>query len=611
MANIVLALNLLLSAKIVTDHVQSPLITLLGLMIFPYYLLFSSGTVKPLVINFVFSIELYYRSSIQIYDMYKVAISEEQTKQIMAFLWLGIFIMCGISLLAIFQKTLEIKVWSLAHENYNKCENFNKEMILAMEAKDRFISMISHEIRNPLNALKGSVDYLMQVEGNPGHIKVLKNAQLSGEILLNLVNNVLDAAKLKSDKIEIHRSQTNFIEIVKKVFMVNSELLKEKKLVVKAHIDEKLTRNILIDSSRLLQILLNLMSNAVKFTPKGGKIEIYAQWCPAQEYKENLLKPIVQLENSQIARRESQFSLTDVQEMSADSFIVFNNRFDQVSNYNIKKGHKQQLESKHQEEKDLWELNITQMPKSNDPFRKITRGKDSSSSGEIGHLKIQMVDTGCGIAANEISRLFGMFEQASEHSRNARGGSGLGLWICKQICQRMNGDIMLHSELGKGTSFVFYIPIQNNRNDSYKDSRVLSEVGLTAANNKLKALVVDDFSMNRYIQQLLLEQQGVQVVTASNGKEAVQKYHDGLYDFILMDVNMPVMDGFTAAKNIREWEMENNRKQTDIYFVTGEYFNEADVFMRFKNVGGSNSGVKYLNKPLDSDTLKKIIIQYQ
>jgi len=610
MANIVLALNLLLSAKIITDHVQSPLITMLGLMIFPYYLLFSSGSVKPLVINFIFSVELYYRSSIQVYDMYKVAISEEQTNQIMAFLWLGIVIMCGISLLAIFQKTLEIKVWSLAHENYNKCENFNKEMILAMEAKDRFISMISHEIRNPLNALKGSVDYLIQVEGNPGHITVLKNAQLSGEILLNLVNNVLDAAKLKSDKIEIHRSDANFIEIVKKVFMVNSELLKEKKLIAKAHIDEKLTRHIWIDGSRLLQILLNLMSNAVKFTPKGGKIEIYAEWCSANENKENLLKPIVQLANDQMAQEESLFSITDVQEMSADSFTVFHNRCDQVSSYNIKKVGKQQKkhhESKYQAERDLWELNIIQTPRSHDPFKRVARGEDSSSES-LGHLKIHIVDTGYGIAASDIPKLFGMFEQATEHSRNVRGGSGLGLWICKQICQKMNGDIMLYSELGKGSSFVFYIPIQSNN----QSSRVFTEVDLTAAKNKIKALVVDDFAMNRYINQLLLEQQGVQVVKASNGKEAIEKYKAGEeYSFILMDVNMPVMDGFIAAKKIREWEIENNMKRTDIYFVTGEYFNEADVFSRFKNVGGLNNRIKYLNKPLDSDTLKKIIIQYQ
>jgi len=472
---------------------------------------------------------------------------------------------------------------------------------LAMEAKDRFISMISHEIRNPLNTLKGSVDYLIQVENNPNHMKVLKNAQLSGEILLNLVNNILDAAKLKSDKIEIHQSDTNAVGIVKKVFAVNSELLREKKLIVKAHIDEKLPHNIWIDSSRLLQVLLNLMSNAVKFTPKGGKIEIYAQWCSAQENKENLLKPIVQLESIvDELRREEETS--DIQEMSFDTRIQYNDKFNKIPKYDVRMGSREHCELILSPERDLWELNRISIPSSNGPMR----------IGEVlsryaGYLKVQIIDTGSGVAAHEIPKLFGMFEQATEHTRNVHGGSGLGLWICKQICQKMNGDITLYSELGKGTSFVFYIPVQRNTQSSQALPIPIQ------VKKKLKALVVDDFLTNRYIHQLLLEQQGVQVVTAADGREAVEKYkaQGNVFNLILMDVNMPVMDGFTAAKKIRDWEIENKKKETDIYFVTGEYFNEADVFMRFKNVGGSNSGMKYLNKPLDSDTLKKIIIQYQ
>ena len=122
----------------------------------------------------------------------------------------GWVVNCGI----ISEKLLETKVWEIARENYIKSKNLTKEMIMAIKAKDRFISMISHEIRNPFNTLKGSVDYLMQVEKNPNHMKVLRN----------LLNNVLDAAKFKSDKIEIHQSQTSFVEIVRKVFM-NSGLL--------------------------------------------------------------------------------------------------------------------------------------------------------------------------------------------------------------------------------------------------------------------------------------------------------------------------------------------------------------------------------------------------
>ena len=156
--------------------------------------------------------------------MFEVTINDEQTNQITAFLVMGMLISMSISVVAILQKILERKIWALAAENYQKSETLNKEMILAMEAKDRFISMVSHEIRNPLNTLKGSVEYLIQVEDDPKHMKVLKNAQLSGEILLNLVNNVLDAEKLKNAKIEIYPTFTSFVEIIRKVFTVNSEL---------------------------------------------------------------------------------------------------------------------------------------------------------------------------------------------------------------------------------------------------------------------------------------------------------------------------------------------------------------------------------------------------
>jgi len=622
--NIIVVIILALSNKTSSEVFHHPLVSIAGLLIYPHVLIFANSSVKVLIFHFIISFECFYSSAMQISQIFEVTINVEQSKQISAFLGIGIVALFSTCSIVILQKLLERKVWALAQESNNKSENLNQEIILAMEAKDRFISMISHEIRNPLNTLKGSVDYLIQVENNPNHMKVLKSAQLSGEILLNLVNNILDAAKLKSDKMDIQRCQTNFVDIVKKVFMVNSELLKEKGLTAKAHIDESLPRNIVIDPSRLLQVLLNLMSNAVKFTPRGGKIEIYAEWCFAKENKEDLLKPIVKSEKklsrsnslippSLIVKRMQeggdQLAFMETEEMNSASLVHFNKKLRQVSKYDTDNRIRELRPlSTYRFENDPWEVNITKISSE----RRSIDNSDFSSGEALRYLKIQVIDTGSGIAENEIPKLFGMFEQASGHSRNAHGGSGLGLWICKQICQKMNGDIALYSELGKGTSFVFYIPVLNYQNDIDEDS-MRAQPEPSPIVDKLKALVVDDFQTNRYVHKLLLEQQGVQVVTASDGKEAVEKYQaaNNTFNFILMDVNMPVMDGFTAAKKIREWEIENKKKQTDIYFVTGEYFNEADVLMRFKNVGGSNSGIKYMNKPLGSENLKKIILQYK
>jgi len=598
------ACTLIISNKLVAELLQQPMTSIAGLFLYPSILLISSSSVKVMVFSAVLCVGRSYYCSIQIYEMYKVAITEEQTSQIVIFLANSAIISFSISLMAIVQKFLETKVWALAQENYNRSEQLNKEMILAMEAKDRFISMVSHEIRNPLNTLKGSVEYLLQVENNPKHLKVLKSAQLSGEILLNLVNNVLDAAKLKSDKMEIHRSGTNFIDVVKKVFTVNSELLKDKKLIAKAHIDENLPANIFIDSSRLLQVLLNLMSNAVKFTPKGGKIEIYAEWCGAQEKNQNLLKPITDpnrnLRPPKASERYEAEALSGTQEMEPEELFEFTRK---LGNMSVDYDRKYVVRPNFQEETDPWELRIDRVSSG----RRSERRNDSE---QMGYLKVQVIDTGCGIPANEIPKLFGMFEQATEHTRSVHGGSGLGLWICKQICQRMNGDITLYSEVNKGSSFVFYIPVETRPRD---------QLGRMASfsNERLKALVVDDFPTNRYLHKLLLEQQGVQVTLASDGREAVEKYKgqksgEDEFKFILMDVNMPGMDGFAAAKRIREFEIEIGKKKlTDIYFVTGEYFNEDDVLTRFRNVGGSRSGIKYLNKPLDTEALKKIIVHYK
>jgi len=216
------------------------------------------------------------------------------------------------------------------------------------------------------------------------------------------------------------------------------------------------------------------------------------------------------------------------------------------------------------------------------------------------------MDNGCGIPQNEIPKLFQMFEQSSLHSRLVSGGTGLGLWICKQLCKKMGGDIAIYSKIKCGTSFVFYLPV------SRVETRRMNSIG--GSSSQKKVLVVDDFPTNRYLHKMLLEQQGVQVTTAEDGQEALlkcQAHANDPYTFVLMDVQMPVMDGFTAAKKLREWEAQNHKKQIPIYFLTGEYFNEEDVLTRFRSLGGSSSQIKCLKKPLDASMLTKIVSEFR
>jgi len=242
---------------------------------------------------------------------------------------------------------------------------------------------------------------------------------------------------------------------------------------------------------------------------------------------------------------------------------------------------------------------------------KHIQGEQEMVNQRRGYLKVQVSDTGCGISQEDIKKLFGMFAQAHQGIAQRYGGTGLGLWICKQLCQKMGGDLTVYSQLNKGTQFVFYIPIASH------NERVVSpmlRIPDGAESHKVTALVVDDFAFNRDLHKLILEREGVQVVLASDGKEAVGKYQnkrDGYFDFIMMDIQMPEMDGFTAAKVIRKWEMANKRKKADIYFVSGEYYNEEGLLEEFRTTGGGNRedllGIRCLKKPVDVQMIKKLI----
>jgi len=611
-AVVTLILAFHISNKGVSDVLDLPIVSITAIILYPYFIFFGTSSIKVYIFNIVLCFGQFFYNIKKIMKIFEVTLEPEQSRQIISLNYMSFFLVTSICVASAFQKMMESNVWSIAHENHEKSEKLTKEVVQAMEAKDAFISMVSHEIRNPLNALKVSIDYLLQVVKDSSQLSVLKNAKMSGEVLLNLVNNVLDAAKLKSDKMEISRTETDLTEVVKKVFTINSEALREKSIFAKAHIDSMLPKTLWLDSSRILQILMNLLSNAIKFTPKGGRVEIYVSWCCSAD-KETLLRPIVEMsgearcedsfpQREQFVgpRRSSATTIPDDVESTLEQNF-YRNMF-LVSRYQFKtQAHIKIPDSQPQ---DPWEVDTTFYQGS----REEAMSPQERNSNLLGYLKIQVLDTGCGILEEELPKLFQMFEQSSQHSRTVSGGTGLGLWICKQLCQKMNGDIAIYSKITQGTSFVLYLPVGK--------SQVECSRGINPHRQQIKVLVVDDFPTNRYLHKMLLEQQGVQVTTAEDGREALQKCQaraDDPFTFIMMDVQMPMMDGFTATKKLREWEADNRKPQTPIYFVTGEYFNEEDVLRRFRDAGGSsnNENIKCLKKPLDAEVLTNIINEFR
>ena len=619
-ASLLLLAKLHISNFVVSHSMNLPLVALFPILVYPILISFLSPSIRVHILNALLCAVDMVHNAIKIYFLFQETVSTEQLRQVHAQMFTAALIIPSICATCVVQKLVESNAWRLAQENHIRSEKLTNELVQAVEAKDSFVSMLSHEMRNPLNSLKGSVDYLLQVTSTPDQVSILQNARLSGEILLNLVNNMLDAAKLKAEKMDIIYMETNVMETIKKVFTINSEFIKEKELGVKAVIDKNLPRFLWLDPSRLLQILMNLVSNAIKFTPKGGEIRIYAKWCLLPKDKQALLTPIT-CKKENINEKRGNNSMSEPPASSTAGLPAIQRglsiAFDEFStSKECRKIMRMEMHSN-----DLnnilqggtvikynsvpWKIHQTKLP-SQETDESIDAEREKKEQPRAkGYLKIQVLDTGCGVNQEDLQKLFGMFAQGKDHTRSVNGGVGLGLWICKQLCQKMNGDITLYSKHNEGTSFVFYIPVNNDR---------IANLPARASGNKIRALVVDDYSINRYLHKMLLEQEGIKVAVACDGKEAFEKYkvsNDEFYDFILMDIHMPVLDGFNATKKIREWEKANNRSLVDIYFVSGEYFDEKDVLSEFKSKGGALQRIRCLRKPLASDMVKSLVSKYK
>jgi len=622
-------------ANYVTDQ---PMVSLVALTIFPNAIFMLSDSLIFRVSNILLCLCQYIFHVSAILGKFRVTLNDEQRFHILTGVFTSLLVLIIIFGQCLIQQSIETNLWEVAQKNYQKSEDLTREAIQAVEAKDMFISSLSHEIRNPLNSMTGSIDYLLSLTKDTGMLKILKNAKLSSEILLNLINNLLDAAKLKSDKMDVAAVETNFDDIIQKLFTINSENFISKDIFAQAFIDKRLPKVLWIDPSRLLQITMNLLSNALKFTKQGGKIHIYVTWCSTNQTREELLSPtenftpsLENTENSKLNKSShvlpSQLNIHSPKRKHTETSLL--EEFtkpeirERIHNFKALRSFKvhnlislnntsseKNFDTDPDPVPESWIIRRTRML-SGSPKSFPSSTQESSQATKKGFLKVEVLDTGCGIAESDLPKLFGMFNQAQNRTlTTGHGGTGLGLWICKQICEKLGGDITVYSQLNQGTRFVFYVPINN---------QPLTDLNIQARSTRkgqLRALVVDDYSFNRDLHKLLLQQEGVHVILAKDGKEALDKYKaqaNDYFDFIMMDVQMPVMDGFTAAKEIRLWETKNGRTNVDIYFVSGEYFNEDDVLAGFKTQekGMEAIGLRYFRKPVEVKMLRNMVLKYK
>ena len=337
----------------------------------------------------------------------------------------------------------------IAEEAKSKAESATRIAEDAVRAKQQFLSNMSHEIRTPMNAIIGFTKVVLKTELTAKQKEYLTAIKMSGDALIVLINDILDLAKVDAGKMTFEHVPFKMALSISAILHLFEPKIQEKNLTLVKEYDDRIPEVLLGDPVRLHQIILNLVSNAVKFTSEG--------------------KIIVSIK-----------------------------------------------------------LN-------------------SEDENNVG-VEFIVSDTGIGIPEDKIVKIFENFQQASSGTSRLYGGTGLGLAIVKQLVESQGGTVSVKSTLAKGSSFSFILSFPKTK----EAAEVLVEpVELASEVKNIKVLVVEDIALNQLLMKTLLDDFGFERDIAANGKIAIEKLQTKTYDLILMDLQMPEMNGFEATEYIR------------------------------------------------------------
>jgi len=381
----------------------------------------------------------------------------------------------------------------------------------ASHAKSDFLSRMSHEIRTPMNAVIGMTQIAKSTDDIGKIHSCLEQVENSSNHLLGVINDILDFSKIESGKLILDISDFSLTRNLDFVISMMIPKAREREINLRLSIDNVKNDGLSADSLRLNQVLINLISNAIKFSPKDSEI------------------------------------LVKVRELGSEyGFSTY---------------------------------------------------------------RFEVIDHGIGISEYQASKLFRPFEQADGSITRNYGGTGLGLVICRNLVEMMGGKITLDSREGEGSTFAFTILCASKPaiEETEENRDVVSTSGNYDFSGK-RCLVVDDIDINREIILELLSETNLAMEISENGQEAVDKFRKGgagYFDIILMDMQMPVMDGCTATREIRsiekKWAKNGPIRETSIVAMTANVMQE-DIQKAIDS--GMNA---HLGKPIELETTLRMI----
>jgi len=368
-------------------------------------------------------------------------------------------------------------------------------------AKSRFLASMSHEIRTPMNAILGMADILWETKLTEDQERYVQVFRTAGESLLEILNDILDLSKIEAGHLELEKTGFSLGEIVDKSCSVIEPKLEQKQLGFSCNVAPDVPDQLTGDPTRLSQVLINLLGNAVKFTTRGTVC-----------------------------------------------------------------------------------LAVERAP-----------GRD----GQI-TLQFSVSDTGMGIPTGKLGSIFDSFTQADSSTTREYGGTGLGLAISKQLVQMMGGRIWAESSPGKGSTFHFTARLDTPRKPAIIHSEkkpVQAQPELPKAN----ILMLEDSKYNAFVIQTYLKNTPCRLTVVENGAAGFEEFKKGGWDLVIMDIQMPVMDGYETTRAIRDWEHRHELSPIPIVAMTA-YALVGDAEKCFE--AGTN---RHLPKPVKKSTLFDVI----